>query len=81
MPDKHPNTDRWGGPGSSHEDRTKPRPDPVVKDATDPKHLSKHSQVSGGGGEGDVRHTHSPEGKRDRQAGSEEKRAERGQLN
>ena len=33
MPDKHPNTERWGGPGASHEDRTEPRPDPLVKDA------------------------------------------------
>jgi hypothetical protein len=26
MPQKHPNTKRWGGPGASHEDRTKPMP-------------------------------------------------------
>ena len=26
MPQKHPNTHRWGGPGASHEDRTEPEP-------------------------------------------------------
>ena len=26
MPDKHPDTARWGGPGASHEDATKPQP-------------------------------------------------------
>jgi len=30
-----PNADRWGGPGASHEDRSKPKPDPLVKDADD----------------------------------------------
>jgi hypothetical protein len=74
MPDKHPNTERWGGPGSSHEDATEPPPDPTVKDPDDPDHFTKRSQVSGGGGEGDRRHGHDPEAKRDKQATSEEKR-------
>lgn len=26
MPEKHPNTERWGGPGASHEDASKPQP-------------------------------------------------------
>ncbi len=30
--------DRWGGPGASHENRDKPRPDPTVKDRDDPDH-------------------------------------------
>jgi len=80
MPDKHENTDRWGGPGSSHEDRTKARPDPLVKDADAPDHLSPRSQVSSGG-ERDVHHGHSPEAKRDRQATSQEKRHERDNRN
>jgi len=74
MPDKHPNTERWGGPGASHEDRSKPRPDPMVKDADDPDHYSRHSQVSGGGGEGDLHHGHAENLKRDFEAGDAEKR-------
>lgn len=79
MPEKHPNTERWGGPGSSHENRKAPPPDPTVKDPDDPAHLSRHSQISGGGGEPDVHKGHAPEMKRDRQASSEEKAAERGE--
>ncbi|MGG5888906.1 hypothetical protein ACLF3G_17350 [Falsiroseomonas sp. HC035] len=59
MPDKHPNTHRWGGPGASHEDRTKPMPEPgepLPEGAvsTNPR----VSRVSGGGGERDEKHTH-----------------------
>ena len=77
MPDKTPEADRWGGPGSSHQDRNEPRPDPLVKDADAPDHLSPRSQISGGGGETDIHTRHTAEGKRDRQASSEEKRHER----
>ena len=76
MPSKTENADRWGGPGSSHQDRTEPKPDPVVKDPDAPDHLSPRSQVSSGG-ERDIHHGHSPEAKADRQATSEEKRHER----
>jgi hypothetical protein len=76
MPTKSENTDRWGGPGSSHEDRAKTRPDPVVKDADAPDHLSPRSQLSSGG-ERDIHHGHSPAAKRAKQATSEEKRHER----
>jgi hypothetical protein len=58
MPDKHPNTHRWGGPGSSHEDRNKPEPvrevDPRAPGATN----DIKSRVSGGGGERDIKHSH-----------------------
>jgi hypothetical protein len=60
MPDKHPNTQRIGGPGAAHEnrqepDKSKPRgPHPVDKKST------HHSGVSGGGGEPDSHHTHDP---------------------
>jgi len=59
MPDKHPNTVRWGGPGASHEDRTKPMPpsapgQPEGAASTNPR----VSQVSGGGGERDEKHSH-----------------------
>lgn len=59
MPSKHPNTIRWGGPGASHEDATKPVPEP------DPAHpedaVSTNPRVSmrsGGGGERDEKHSH-----------------------
>lgn len=65
MPDKHPNTERWGGPGASHEDRTKPKPDPMVKDADDPDRMQPFSHVSGGGGEVDRHHGHDSKNKRD----------------
>ena len=59
MPDKHPNTVRWGGPGASHEDRSKPMPDPAPAHpegaaSTNPR----VSQESGGGGERDEKHSH-----------------------
>jgi hypothetical protein len=61
MPDKHPNTKRWGGPGASHEDRSEPQPDPSTeqRDSERPTN-AKASQVSTGGGERDVHHTHNP---------------------
>jgi hypothetical protein len=59
MPKKHPNTVRWGGPGASHEDRSKPIPEPppahpLGATSTNPR----VSQVSGGGGERDEKHSH-----------------------
>ncbi|WEK56595.1 MAG: hypothetical protein P0Y52_08520 [Candidatus Brevundimonas phytovorans] len=75
--DRDKDADRWGGPGSSHQNRQAPQPDPVVKDAEDPDHLSPRNQVSGGGGEKDVHKGHSAEARSTRQASSEEKRHER----
>jgi len=60
MPQKHPNTARIGGPGASHEDRThpdKPQRKQSHPAQSKPEH---HSKVSGGGGEKDFHHTHSP---------------------
>jgi len=59
MPKKHPNTVRWGGPGASHEDRSKPIPEappahPLGAASTNPR----VSRVSGGGGERDEKHSH-----------------------
>lgn len=59
MPKKHPNTVRWGGPGASHEDRSKPIPEappahPLGATSTNPR----VSRVSGGGGERDEKHSH-----------------------
>lgn len=76
MPDKTPESDRWGGPGSSHQNADRPRPDPVVKDADAPDHLSPRSQLSAAG-ETDIHHGHTPEAKGGKQASSEEKRHER----
>ncbi len=61
MPDKHPNTERWGGPGASHEDRSKPQPeeDHSQRDSERPTN-EKRSNVSTGGGERDINHTHNP---------------------
>ena len=56
MPDKHPNTERWGGPGASHEDRSKPQPPKAARPAPD----DGRSDISGGGGERDRHHSHDP---------------------
>jgi hypothetical protein len=64
MPDKHPNTERWGGPGASHEDRSKPKPEHNEQRDSGRPTNPKNSQVSGGGGERDLHHTHDPANKR-----------------
>ncbi len=59
MPKKHPNTVRWGGPGASHEDRSKPiPPDPPAQPEGAASTNPRVSQVSGGGGERDEKHSH-----------------------
>ena len=70
-------SDRWGGPGASHENRDKAKPDPLVKDADAPDHLSPRSQISGGGGENDAHQRHNAAGKKAKQASSAEKAHER----
>jgi hypothetical protein len=74
MTAKNPNADRWGGPGASHENRKSPKPDPTVKDPDDPDRYSRHSKVSGGGGEADVHHAHKDSRKRDFEANDAQKR-------
>jgi hypothetical protein len=60
---KNQATERIGGPGASHENRKHPEksrprgPHPAETKST------KHSGVSGGGGEPDRHHSHSPSGK------------------
>ncbi|HYE43108.1 MAG TPA: hypothetical protein VEA15_06900 [Caulobacteraceae bacterium] len=73
MPDKHPNTERWGGPGASHEDRTEKQPE--YKDPRKPGEPTNtmHSRVSGGGGERDIHHAHDPMAKRDFEQNSAER--------
>jgi hypothetical protein len=67
MPDKHPNTERWGGPGASHEDRSEPQPKkpPRGGRAPDEPTNTPFSHVSGGGGERDRHHGHDAKAKRD----------------
>lgn len=65
MAEKHANTDRWGGPGASDEDRTEPMPDGRDPRPPGTPTSGRHSKVSGGGGERDVHHAHDPEAKRD----------------
>jgi len=74
MPHKHRDTDLWGGPGASHEDRSKPRPPDKDPRAPGEPTNTRHSRVSGGGGERDVHHAHSDRAKRDFEQSSEDKR-------
>jgi hypothetical protein len=59
MPDKHPNTDRIGGPGAAHENRKHPEKSQEHLSHASASKSSHHSKVSGGGGEKDSHHTHS----------------------
>jgi len=74
MPEKHPNTHRWGGPGASHEDRRKPELKPTDHRAAGEPTNTPFSHVSGGGGERDRKHGHSPADKHVRQENSAERR-------
>ena len=62
-PQKNSDTERFGGPGSSHQNRedpekSKPRgPHPAEKSG------DGYASISGGGGENDRHHTHDPDGK------------------
>ncbi len=58
MPDKHPNTERWGGPGSSHENADQDPPPKVDPRPPGSPTNPPTSQVSGGGGERDNKHSH-----------------------
>jgi len=74
MPGKHPNTERWGGPGASHEDRSKPMPEKRDPRAPGEPTNTRHSHVSGGGGERDIHHSHDPALKRDFEENSAQRR-------
>lgn len=61
---KHPNTDRHhGGPGSSHQDHSKPQVEAHHGPAPGSPTNTSRSNVSGGGGERDAHHTHSTAGR------------------
>ena len=61
MTTKNPHADRsHGGPGSSRQDATKPAPPRRSGPAPGEPTNTRHSRVSGGGGERDSRHSHNP---------------------
>ncbi|WP_342152003.1 hypothetical protein [Methylorubrum sp. SB2] len=61
---KHPNTDRHhGGPGSSHQDQSKPKVEERHGPTPGSPTSTLKSGVSGGGGERDAHHTHSRAGR------------------
>ncbi|WP_269714120.1 hypothetical protein [Caulobacter sp. NIBR2454] len=70
MPDKHPNTERWGGPGASHENADRPQPPKVDPRAPGEPTNTRHSHVSGGGGERDIHHARNAHAKSDFEANS-----------
>lgn len=74
MPEKHENTERWGGPGASHEDRTETQPKASEPRAAGEPTNTAYSGVSGGGGERDRHHAHDAAGKRDTEQNSAERR-------
>ena len=74
MPEKHPNTERWGGPGASHEDRTERQPLKRETRAPGEPTNTQFSGVSGGGGERDRHHAHDAKGKRDTEQNSIQRR-------
>jgi hypothetical protein len=57
---KTPASIRQGGPGASHENAKAPL---EIKKPPPDSEIPGRSRVSGGGGEKDVHHTHSPDGK------------------
>jgi hypothetical protein len=74
MPDKHSETQRWGGPGSSHEDATrKPTKGRETRSFGEPTN-TPHSHVSGGGGERDRHHGHDDQAKADFEENSRDRR-------
>jgi len=56
--------ERVGGPGASHEDRKHPERLRRRRPAPEATKSTRHSGISGGGGEPDRHHTHDPRGKR-----------------
>lgn len=74
MPEKNENTHRWGGPGSSHENRDKPEPQKGDPRSPGEPTNTPYSHVSGGGGERDRHHGHDPDNKRDYEENSEQRR-------
>ena len=60
---KNPETERIGGPGSSHQNRKEPEKSRPRGGHPVDKQSPKFSGVSGGGWEPDAHHSHDPRGK------------------
>ena len=62
MPHRNPEARRYGGPGSSHEDRKNPEKflDEAEKPQPGEPTSGRSSKISGGGGERDKHHSHDP---------------------
>ena len=60
---KNPEAERFGGPGSSHQNRKEPEKSKPRGGHPVDKQSPKFSGVSGGGGEPDAHHSHDPRGK------------------
>ena len=60
---KNPETERIGGPGSSHQNRKEPAKSRPRGGHPVDKQSPKFSGVSGGGGEPDAHHSHDPRSK------------------
>jgi hypothetical protein len=73
MPEKNENTHRWGGPGSSQQDRTEPEPQKGDPRSPGEPTNTPFSHVSGGGGERDRHHGHDAKAKRDSEENSRER--------
>ena len=63
MPEKHPDAREWSGPGSSHQDASKPASEPHDPRAVGTPTNDPESHISGGGGERDRHHGHDPASK------------------
>lgn len=51
MPQKHPNTERVGGPGASHENHKHPEKSRPRGNRPEDSHSDKRTGISGAGGE------------------------------
>jgi hypothetical protein len=59
----HQKRERLGGPGASHENRKRPERSRPRHPAPEQTKSTRHSGVSGGGGEPDNHHSHDARGK------------------
>ncbi|HEX2215393.1 MAG TPA: hypothetical protein VHG27_01645 [Xanthobacteraceae bacterium] len=63
MPKKHEDAERIGGPGAAHENRKHPEKSQSRGLPPQATKSTRHSGVSGGGGEPDAHHSQDPRGK------------------
>lgn len=68
-----PESERWGGPGASHENAKQPQPEKKDPRGKGSPTNTAYSHVSGGGGERDRHHGHDVAAKRDTEENSEQR--------